>query len=1007
MTKYTYQNDYYYTTNTGLDVNGTLVGAGASVVEEFLDEILKDGKGSQVTKSLKFLTKYGILSSVVSTTVEVVFNGEEVKIGETVINLGAEFALEAFITASLLAAGVAPSLGFVLGVSAGSSLIMSGANAAWEEFNLEIDSFYADLFNGSLVDLKFTNSSGEHSSGIMLPSATYNVLGVKGSIIAYLDNTTESINNGDYLTFTDGRDGDQIGGEIYKLFNSSAFQTVADKLGISLGEFLNLGTGGKTNNDIFYSGFNKIAFTENTIDPSQSSKIYVQVGSQVIAVDAIYSGSESGNNLLAGRTNAIIYGTTQITYPDALIIGGAAYGSSMIIKSGRSAGDIEGNRTLIGSDSADSISFDAFATAIDGQDGVDTIDYSDLNFLNQAIQLNLESGTATNGIALNSFSHTLYNIENVIGSNGNDSITGNSSNNTLSGGEGNDTLSGKSGNDTIYGDSGDDNISGDEGNDFLTGGSGNDNISGGSGVDTLMGNSGNDTLSGGEGNDFLYGHDGFDTYNFSGNFGIDLISDSDRSGRVIINGREISGTINYVKSVGDNNDIYRAAFGDRSYDLIKKGADLLIKESGNTSYDNLVIVKNFTNGSLGISLDPLDPDNNKESSNEINDPKELLPNFKDYFKDLLDERNNDATTIGSYLETTLFSLTRAEATTFSNPRYDPLTLDLDGDGVELVNLNKSTAFFDLDNDGLRENVGWVKADDGILVLDSNNNNSVDNIAELFGYRAEDGTQVTGTEELRTLDLNNDGKIDASDAVFSQLKLWQDLNQNGISELNELRSLSDYKITSIDVAQANVTELNQTVEGNVVLSSSSYSRTITNADGTISNVTREYSNLDLAIDQTNSSSYSYVDELGNAVSYDLNLEVLSLPFSRGYGNVEAWHIAMSKDGDLLEIMKEISTLQNITTTQTAEEVINEDGSTSLVTTTNTTTTPLSYKDLDKKIEEFVLHWTGVDNINPSELRGSFSAQKLAALEALRGVDFFGLGAGSNVAPTQVGFVQAAW
>ena len=68
--------------------------------------------------------------------------------------------------------------------------------------------------------------------------------------------------------------------------------------------------------------------------------------------------------------------------------------------------------------------------------------------------------------------------------------------------------------------------------------------------------------------------------------------------------------------------------------------------------------------------------------------------------------------------------------------------------------------------------------------------------------------------------------------------------------------------------------------------------------------REYSNLDLAIDQTNSSSYSYVDESGNAVTYDLNLEVLSLPFSRGYGNVEAWHIARSKDGDLLEIMKEI-------------------------------------------------------------------------------------------------------
>ena len=65
---------------------------------------------------------------------------------------------------------------------------------------------------------------------------------------------------------------------------------------------------------------------------------------------------------------------------------------------------------------------------------------------------------------------------------------------------------------------------------------------------------------------------------------------------------------------------------------------------------------------------------------------------------------------------------------------------------------------------------------------------LDNILELFGK-----TNKTGTEELREYDLNNaaeangisDGKIDSSDAIFSQLKIWQDLNQNGISEASEL------------------------------------------------------------------------------------------------------------------------------------------------------------------------------------------------------------------------------
>jgi len=71
-----------------------------------------------------------------------------------------------------------------------------------------------------------------------------------------------------------------------------------------------------------------------------------------------------------------------------------------------------------------------------------------------------------------------------------------------------------------------------------------------------------------------------------------------------------------------------------------------------------------------------------------------------------------------------------------NRRYDPLTLDLDGDGVELISVNNSKAFFDLDivqkvdgsysSDGVKEQVGWVKGDDGLVVLDKNNNGKAAN-----------------------------------------------------------------------------------------------------------------------------------------------------------------------------------------------------------------------------------------------------------------------------------------
>jgi len=79
-----------------------------------------------------------------------------------------------------------------------------------------------------------------------------------------------------------------------------------------------------------------------------------------------------------------------------------------------------------------------------------------------------------------------------------------------------------------------------------------------------------------------------------------------------------------------------------------------------------------------------------------------------------------------------------------NVIHDPLILDLDGDGVELLPLAGSTVHFDYDHDGFAERTGWALADDGMLAYDANNNGAVDGIGELFGSSTQDGFAVLET-----------------------------------------------------------------------------------------------------------------------------------------------------------------------------------------------------------------------------------------------------------------------
>ena len=153
----------------------------------------------------------------------------------------------------------------------------------------------------------------------------------------------------------------------------------------------------------------------------------------------------------------------------------------------------------------------------------------------------------------------------------------------------------------------------------------------------------------------------------------------------------------------------------------------------------------------------------------------------------------------------------------------------------------------------------------------------------------------------------------------------------LNKCDKLKSLSDLNITSINLN--NLTTVNKISNGNLITSEGSFTKnlfttitnddatttTITNEDGSTTTITnddattttiasetvRNYANLDLAINQTNSISYTYNDN-GNVINdYTLNLDTLSLPFIRGYGNVEALPIAASRNSDLLNSLKELS------------------------------------------------------------------------------------------------------
>ncbi|MBU7316256.1 XkdQ/YqbQ family protein [Paenibacillus oleatilyticus] len=330
--------------------------------------------------------------------------------------------------------------------------------------------------------------------------------------------------------------------------------------------------------------------------------------------------------------------------------------------------------------------------------------------------------------------------------------------------------------------------------DFLYGRDHVDYMYGWAGNDKLYGNGGDDQLLGGTGDDLLEGGLGNDLYFFKKGDGNDEIAEYGKD------------QADKIKLIGFGLDEIKVNFNRDGYE---KSHTVKVTLSFTSSSDTLTFLHSYGDWNNIEFIQICDKYHNIIKTVNIKKLADFITMENNWF-------NNE----DQFSLTYLLELGKKYGQAFE--ASDPIVMDLDGDGLETIGIEKRV-FFDHDSDGKSSLTGWVGPDDGLLVRDLNGDGVINNGTELFGEYAlmKDGSRSqNGYAALSELDDNRDGTIDKNDAGFAQLKVWKDSNSDGKSTPNELFTLPDLGITAIHTKYYDIGSGNESND-NILIRESDY------------------------------------------------------------------------------------------------------------------------------------------------------------------------------------------